>query len=212
MFSYLKRAQDGFRDPSLAVLAFHDERVYLSLHVAVFSFAIVLQIKVAVKCLKRDMLNDSMVFDDFIKEVNTMHMLDHPNLIRLYGVVISSPMKMVIICMRGCLVLRCMLVIKQLNGVISSKKLYFEINGQATYWPCLISSFVAILLNRWKKFALKWNEWPHVAWYGLVVKCNLVNWPPRMNSIKGMKIGYWRTKKCFSNLHEKRGRGEMLTA
>uniref|UniRef100_H2YGQ0 Protein kinase domain-containing protein n=1 Tax=Ciona savignyi TaxID=51511 RepID=H2YGQ0_CIOSA len=52
-------------------------------------------IKVAVKCLKQDMLNDSTVFDDFIKEVNTMHMLDHPNLIRLYGIVISSPMKMV---------------------------------------------------------------------------------------------------------------------
>ncbi|XP_076804091.1 activated CDC42 kinase 1-like isoform X2 [Clavelina lepadiformis] len=52
-------------------------------------------IKVAVKCLKRDMLNDTSVFDDFVKEVNTMHMLDHPNLIRLYGIVISSPMKMV---------------------------------------------------------------------------------------------------------------------
>nr|CAB3267143.1 activated CDC42 kinase 1 [Phallusia mammillata] len=52
-------------------------------------------IKVAVKCLKQDMLHDTNVFDDFIKEVNTMHMLDHPNLIRLYGIVISSPMKMV---------------------------------------------------------------------------------------------------------------------
>jgi len=41
------------------------------------------------------MLNDSTVYDDFVKEVNTMHMLDHPNLIRLYGIVISSPMKMV---------------------------------------------------------------------------------------------------------------------
>lgn len=41
------------------------------------------------------MLNDDNVFDDFVKEVNTMHMLDHPNLIRLYGIVISSPMKMV---------------------------------------------------------------------------------------------------------------------
>ena len=41
------------------------------------------------------MLNDENVFDDFVKEVNTMHMLDHPNLIRLYGIVISSPMKMV---------------------------------------------------------------------------------------------------------------------
>nr|XP_026694587.1 activated CDC42 kinase 1 isoform X3 [Ciona intestinalis] len=52
-------------------------------------------VKVAVKCLKQEMLNDQSVFDDFVKEVNTMHMLDHPNLIRLYGIVISSPMKMV---------------------------------------------------------------------------------------------------------------------
>lgn len=41
------------------------------------------------------MLTEPEVFEDFVKEVNAMHMLDHPNLIRLYGVVISSPMKMV---------------------------------------------------------------------------------------------------------------------
>ena len=58
----------------------------------------ILQVKVAVKCLKQDMLNDTNVFDDFVKEVNTMHMLDHPSLIRLYGVVISTPMKMVTCC------------------------------------------------------------------------------------------------------------------
>ena len=34
-------------------------------------------------------------FDDFVKEVNAMHSLDHPNLIRLYGAVLSSPLMMV---------------------------------------------------------------------------------------------------------------------
>lgn len=53
------------------------------------------QIAVAVKSLKMNMLTEPEVFEDFVKEVNAMHMLDHPNLIRLYGVVISSPMKMV---------------------------------------------------------------------------------------------------------------------
>nr|XP_039251475.1 activated CDC42 kinase 1-like isoform X1 [Styela clava] len=52
-------------------------------------------IAVAVKSLKLNMLTEPEVFEDFVKEVNAMHMLDHPNLIRLYGVVISSPMKMV---------------------------------------------------------------------------------------------------------------------
>lgn len=50
---------------------------------------------VAVKILKMNMLTEPAVFEDFVKEVNAMHLLDHPNLIRLYGVVISSPMKMV---------------------------------------------------------------------------------------------------------------------
>lgn len=52
-------------------------------------------IKVAVKCLKQDMSSNESVLEDFIKEVNTMHMLHHSNLIRLHGVVLSSPMKMV---------------------------------------------------------------------------------------------------------------------
>ncbi|XP_064418366.1 tyrosine kinase, non-receptor, 2b isoform X2 [Latimeria chalumnae] len=52
-------------------------------------------ISVAVKCLKTDMLNQPDALDDFIWEVNAMHSLDHPNLIRLYGVVLTHPMKMV---------------------------------------------------------------------------------------------------------------------
>ncbi|XP_055501513.1 tyrosine kinase, non-receptor, 2b isoform X8 [Leucoraja erinacea] len=50
---------------------------------------------VAVKCLKTDVLNQPDALDDFIREVNAMHFLDHLNLIRLYGVVLTHPMKMV---------------------------------------------------------------------------------------------------------------------
>ncbi|KAM9007530.1 activated CDC42 kinase 1 isoform 7-T7 [Ara ararauna] len=50
---------------------------------------------VAVKCLKTDVLSQPEALDDFILEVNAMHSLDHRNLIRLYGVVLSHPMKMV---------------------------------------------------------------------------------------------------------------------
>uniref|UniRef100_A0A8C8ERT4 Activated CDC42 kinase 1 n=1 Tax=Oncorhynchus tshawytscha TaxID=74940 RepID=A0A8C8ERT4_ONCTS len=50
---------------------------------------------VAVKCLKTDMLSQPEALDDFICEVNAMHSLDHQNLIRLYGVVLTHPMKMV---------------------------------------------------------------------------------------------------------------------
>ncbi|XP_066249305.1 activated Cdc42 kinase Ack isoform X2 [Euwallacea similis] len=52
-------------------------------------------IPVAVKVLKADALNQPGVFEDFIKEVQAMHCLSHPNLIRLYGVVLSQPMMMV---------------------------------------------------------------------------------------------------------------------
>ncbi|XP_041697479.1 activated CDC42 kinase 1 isoform X1 [Coregonus clupeaformis] len=50
---------------------------------------------VAVKCLKTDMLSQPDALEDFICEVNAMHSLDHQNLIRLYGVVLTQPMKMV---------------------------------------------------------------------------------------------------------------------
>lgn len=53
------------------------------------------QLTVAVKCLKTDMLSQPEALDDFICEVNAMHSLDHQNLIRLYGVVLTQPMKMV---------------------------------------------------------------------------------------------------------------------
>uniref|UniRef100_F6V8I3 Activated CDC42 kinase 1 n=1 Tax=Ornithorhynchus anatinus TaxID=9258 RepID=F6V8I3_ORNAN len=52
-------------------------------------------VNVAVKCLKPDVLSQPEALDDFIREVNAMHSLDHRNLIRLYGVVLTPPMKMV---------------------------------------------------------------------------------------------------------------------
>lgn len=57
---------------------------------------------VAVKCLKTDMLTQPDALDDFIREVNAMHSLDHQNLIRLYGVVLTHPMKMVSVCLCVC--------------------------------------------------------------------------------------------------------------
>lgn len=50
---------------------------------------------VAVKILKNDMLSLPGALEDFVKEVNAMHSLDHANLIRLYGVVLTSPLMMV---------------------------------------------------------------------------------------------------------------------
>lgn len=54
------------------------------------------QLSVAVKCLKTDVLSQPDALEDFICEVNAMHSLDHQNLIRLYGVVLTHPMKMVV--------------------------------------------------------------------------------------------------------------------
>jgi serine/threonine protein kinase len=36
------------------------------------------------------------VFEDFVKEVQSMHSLDHENLIRLYGIVLTQPMMMIV--------------------------------------------------------------------------------------------------------------------
>ncbi|XP_075237189.1 activated Cdc42 kinase isoform X1 [Lycorma delicatula] len=51
--------------------------------------------QVAVKVLKQDALSQPGVFEDFVKEVQAMHQLDHPQLIRLYGIVLSQPMMMI---------------------------------------------------------------------------------------------------------------------
>uniref|UniRef100_A0A1B0CRZ3 non-specific protein-tyrosine kinase n=1 Tax=Lutzomyia longipalpis TaxID=7200 RepID=A0A1B0CRZ3_LUTLO len=51
-------------------------------------------IPVAVKVLKADVSMPGVV-EDFFKEVQSMHVLDHPNLIHLHGVVLSKPLMMV---------------------------------------------------------------------------------------------------------------------
>ncbi|XP_041093414.1 activated CDC42 kinase 1-like [Polyodon spathula] len=50
---------------------------------------------VAVKYLRSDVSKEMETLTDFLQEVTTMQTLDHPNLIRLHGVVLTKPLKMV---------------------------------------------------------------------------------------------------------------------
>ncbi|TKS92748.1 Activated CDC42 kinase 1 [Collichthys lucidus] len=50
---------------------------------------------VAVKSLRSSMSRHTETLTDFLQEVTTMQSLDHPNIIRLYGVVLTQPLKMV---------------------------------------------------------------------------------------------------------------------
>ncbi|KAB5579379.1 hypothetical protein PHYPO_G00194380 [Pangasianodon hypophthalmus] len=50
---------------------------------------------VAVKTLRSSMSREADLITDFLQEVTTMQSLDHPNIIRLYGVVLTQPLKMV---------------------------------------------------------------------------------------------------------------------
>ncbi|KAI5609978.1 tyrosine kinase, non-receptor, 2b [Silurus asotus] len=50
---------------------------------------------VAVKTLRTNMSREVELVTDFLQEVTTMQSLDHPNIIRLYGVVLTHPLKMV---------------------------------------------------------------------------------------------------------------------
>ncbi|XP_063806487.1 non-receptor tyrosine-protein kinase TNK1 [Pseudophryne corroboree] len=52
-------------------------------------------VNVAVKSLRTDASSDPDALVDFLQEVNSMYALDHPHLIRLYGVVLAQPLKMV---------------------------------------------------------------------------------------------------------------------
>ena len=65
----------------------------MRLHALIYSF---LQVNVAVKCLKawNDKAFQQMQME-FIKEANAMSLLDHPHIIRLYGIVLSVPMMLV---------------------------------------------------------------------------------------------------------------------
>ncbi|TWW63090.1 non-receptor tyrosine-protein kinase TNK1 isoform X3 [Takifugu flavidus] len=50
---------------------------------------------VAVKTLRNSVSRQADTLTDFLQEVTTMQALDHPNIIRLYGVVLTQPLKMV---------------------------------------------------------------------------------------------------------------------
>ncbi|XP_024077554.2 activated CDC42 kinase 1-like, partial [Terrapene carolina triunguis] len=52
-------------------------------------------LSVAVKSLRSDVSTDPLALVDFLNEVNAMSGLDHPHLLRLHGVVLSQPLKMV---------------------------------------------------------------------------------------------------------------------
>lgn len=78
----------------------HEKDITLSIKLGDGSFGVVKRgewaapngsLPVAVKVLKADTLSPH-VFEDFFKEVQSMHNLDHPNLIRLFGIVLSQPM------------------------------------------------------------------------------------------------------------------------
>ncbi|CAM4707816.1 unnamed protein product [Caretta caretta] len=53
------------------------------------------QLSVAVKSLRSDVSTDPLALVDFLREVNAMSGLEHPHLLRLHGVVLSQPLKMV---------------------------------------------------------------------------------------------------------------------
>ncbi|KAL0970374.1 hypothetical protein UPYG_G00241140 [Umbra pygmaea] len=50
---------------------------------------------VAVKSLRNSLSRQTDTLTDFLQEVTCMQSLDHPNIIRLYGVVLTQPLKMV---------------------------------------------------------------------------------------------------------------------
>jgi activated CDC42 kinase 1 len=52
-------------------------------------------VEVAVKILKKDVMSEGASFNDFVKEISVMHQLNHPNIIKLHGIVLSPPMMMV---------------------------------------------------------------------------------------------------------------------
>uniref|UniRef100_A0A8C6KF41 Tyrosine kinase, non-receptor, 1 n=1 Tax=Nothobranchius furzeri TaxID=105023 RepID=A0A8C6KF41_NOTFU len=52
-------------------------------------------VPVAVKSLRNSVSRHTNTLTDFLQEVTIMQSLDHPNIIRLYGVVLTQPLKMV---------------------------------------------------------------------------------------------------------------------
>ncbi|XP_072744786.1 uncharacterized protein Ack [Anoplolepis gracilipes] len=100
-----KRASQPIETSSALTCLIQDKDVVLSVKLGDGSFGVVKRgewtspsgrpLPVAVKVLKADALTQPSVIEDFVSEVQAMHTLDHQNLIRLYGVVLSQPMMMV---------------------------------------------------------------------------------------------------------------------
>lgn len=100
-----KRSSQPIETSSVLTCLIQDKDVTLSVKLGDGSFGVVRRgewvspsgrvLPVAVKVLKADALTQPNVIEDFVSEVQAMHTLDHHNLIRLYGVVLSQPMMMV---------------------------------------------------------------------------------------------------------------------
>ncbi len=83
----------------------HEKDITLSIKLGDGSFGVVKKgewttpegpiMQVAVKVLKSETLS-SHIIEDFFKEVQAMHNLNHPNLIRLFGVVLAQPTMMMV--------------------------------------------------------------------------------------------------------------------
>ncbi|XP_058826658.1 activated Cdc42 kinase Ack isoform X2 [Topomyia yanbarensis] len=102
-----KSAVRESEEPSALALTclIHEKDITMSIKLGDGSFGVVRRgewrapggqiVPVAVKVLKADTLSQPGVIEDFFKEVQAMHALNHPNLVRLHGVVLSQPMMMV---------------------------------------------------------------------------------------------------------------------
>ncbi|XP_014483921.1 PREDICTED: uncharacterized protein LOC106749216 [Dinoponera quadriceps] len=100
-----KRSSQPIETSSMLTCLIQEKDVTLSIKLGDGSFGVVRRgewtspsgraFPVAVKVLKADALTQPNVIEDFVSEVQAMHTLDHHNLIRLYGVVLSQPMMMV---------------------------------------------------------------------------------------------------------------------
>lgn len=75
------------------------------------------QLPVAVKSLRSSLSRQTDTLTDFLQEVTTMQSLDHPNIIRLYGVVLTQPLKMVrcLLCLNGDNIMDLFKLIKELE-------------------------------------------------------------------------------------------------
>lgn len=98
--------QQPHAQPGALTCLIHEKDITLGLKLGDGSFGVVRRgewsaspagkvLPVAVKVLKSDNLTQPGIIDDFFREVQAMHALDHSNLVRLYGVVLSQPMMMI---------------------------------------------------------------------------------------------------------------------